>query len=359
MRINQVLLAGAAALALAGPAEAGHFKGWYLGIEGGANWIGDEDALYTRTFDGALDTSDTAEASFDTGWAILATAGYAFASHWRIEGEFGYRSNDISAVFAVSDSFRPFTGEVDEYSLMANVLYDASLGERLSLSLGAGAGGDRVKLDAQLGSGVFSDDEWNFAAQGIAGLSYALSPRLDLTLTYRYLRVFDPAFSEAGFVSVFTTTDTIAFDGFSKHSVTVGLRFDLFPDEAPVAMAPPPPPPPPAPPPVAKQFIVFFGFDKCNITPEADNVLSEAATAAKSTGAAVVKIVGHTDTSGSNVYNQRLSDCRANAARTNLASKGIPDGAISTSGRGETELMVQTGDGVKEPQNRRATVDLQ
>jgi outer membrane protein OmpA-like peptidoglycan-associated protein len=41
-----------------------------------------------------------------------------------------------------------------------------------------------------------------------------------------------------------------------------------------------------------------------------------------------------------------------------LAANGIPASMISTSGRGETELMVQTGDGVKEPQNRRATIDL-
>jgi outer membrane protein OmpA-like peptidoglycan-associated protein len=114
----------------------------------------------------------------------------------------------------------------------------------------------------------------------------------------------------------------------------------------------------PIPPPI-KHFIVFFGYNKCNITAEADQVLSEAAAAAKSTGSAHIDIVGHTDTSGSSAYNQKLSECRANAAKTNLVGKGIGAGSISTSGKGETELMVQTGDGVKEPQNRRATVDLQ
>ena len=81
--------------------------------------------------------------------------------------------------------------------------------------------------------------------------------------------------------------------------------------------------------------------------------------AAKSSGSAAVRIVGHTDTSGSATYNQKLSECRANAAKTNLVGKGVSEGSISTSGKGEAELMVQTGDGVKEPQNRRATVDLQ
>ena len=86
--------------------------------------------------------------------------------------------------------------------------------------------------------------------------------------------------------------------------------------------------------------------------------MSEAASAAKSGGSASVRIVGHTDSVGSNSYNQKLSECRANAAKTNLVGKGVSDGSISTSGKGETELTVQTGDGVKEPQNRRATIDL-
>jgi outer membrane protein OmpA-like peptidoglycan-associated protein len=147
----------------------------------------------------------------------------------------------------------------------------------------------------------------------------------------------------------------LAFDRIDKQSVTIGLLFDLHPD---MVAAPPPPPPPPPPPAAPSHFIVFFGFNKCNITAEADGVLSEAASAAKSMGSASVTIVGHTDTVGSNKYNQKLSECRANATKSNLVGKGVPEGAISASGKGETELMVQTGDGVKEPQNRRATVDL-
>jgi outer membrane protein OmpA-like peptidoglycan-associated protein len=142
----------------------------------------------------------------------------------------------------------------------------------------------------------------------------------------------------------------------TKHALTLGLRFGY--DEPPPPPPPAPPPAPAAPPPAPKQFIIFFGFNKCNITAEADAVLSEAASAAKSTGAAAVKIVGHTDTVGSAAYNQKLSECRADAAKSNLVAKGIADGAISTAGKGESELMVQTGDGVKEPQNRRATIDL-
>ena len=104
---------------------------------------------------------------------------------------------------------------------------------------------------------------------------------------------------------------------------------------------------------------IFFGFNKCSISQAADSVLSEAASAAKTQGSAQIQIVGHTDTVGSARYNQKLSECRANAAAKNLVGKGIPKGAIHSSGVGESDLLVQTGDGVKEPQNRRAAIDLE
>lgn len=365
MRTQRALLLGAAAAALALPAEAATFKGWYVGLEGGANWISDADAAYDLAINGAAQTADTAEASFDTGWAAFATVGYAFSSNWRVEAEAGYRSNAADAQWLVSTTVRLFEADVDEFSLMANVLYDVPLGSRWRLSLGAGAGGDKVEIDARTRFQAFptwdpmpSVDEWRFAAQAIAGLSYPVSPRMELALTYRYLHVSPPSINDIDLITAgITSSETVLLDDFAKHSLTLGLRFDLAPDAAPPA-PPPPAPPPPPPPPAARQFIVFFGFDKCNITDEADRVLSEAAATAKSAGSASVRIVGHTDTSGSDGYNQRLSECRSNAAKANLVAKGVPDGAIATSGRGEAELMVQTGDGVKEPQNRRATVDL-
>ncbi len=234
-----------------------------------------------------------------------------------------------------------------EYTAMINVIYDVPLTEKLDLNIGLGAGVDYVELEASGRRGPFVDDsDTRFAFQAIAGLTYQVTKRLDLTLTYRYLNVSEPDFS--------ARYKTLELDDLEKHTVTVGLRYDLYEDEAPL----PPPPPPPPPPPAPQQFIIYFGFDKCNITPEADGVLNEAASAAKTQGAVKVVIVGHTDTMGSNEYNQRLSECRSDAAKSNLVGKGIDAGAISTSGRGEGELMVKTDDSVKEPQNRRATIDL-
>ena len=240
------------------------------------------------------------------------------------------------------------TGSLEEWTAMVNVIYDVPLTEKIDLNIGVGVGVDFSNLEV---AGL-EDSDTNFAYQAIVGVSYQISKRLDMTLTYRYLNVDAPSYSGTSYPEIYTAN----LEDIEKHTVTVGLRYDLYEDEAPVAPVTPPPPPAPAAEP--EQFVVFFGFNKCNITAEADAVLSEAAAAAKTQGSASVLIVGHTDTVGSNSYNQKLSECRANAAKSGLVAKGIGEGQISATGRGETELLVKTGDSVKEPQNRRATIDL-
>jgi len=355
MRIT-TLLCSTALVALSA-ANANAATGWYLGVEAGWNTVSDNDIKFSTTFG----FTTPLNVDFDDGWAILATIGYNFGGHWRVEGELGYRNNDISGIRITGTRPRPtplsatsFTpgGSLEEVSLMANVLYDIYLGSRFKLTLGAGIGGDYASFDVDGGLG---DNNWSFAYQGIIGLAYALSPRTDLTLNYRYLVAegadfggLDPTF---GFFN-----ERFSSDDFHKQSITIGFRYDLQPDVVPLPPAPPPPPPPE--PPKARQFLVFFGFNKSNLTAEAERVITEAAAAAKEYGSASIVVVGHADTVGSPAYNMRLSERRANVVRGSLVSHGIAEGQITASGRGETELMVQTGDNVKEPQNRRATIDI-
>jgi outer membrane protein OmpA-like peptidoglycan-associated protein len=103
-------------------------------------------------------------------------------------------------------------------------------------------------------------------------------------------------------------------------------------------------------------YIVFFEWDKADITPDAAAILDNAVSAYANCGSAKVMVAGYTDTSGTPKYNLGLSDRRAAAVKTYLTSKGISDGAISTKGFGETNLRVETADGVRELQNRRVEV---
>jgi len=341
MGLKKLLVASVAATVLgAGAAYAGSLPswgperhGWYFGLEAGWGAVSDT----------SLPAAGFVDLQFENHRAYFLTIGHAFDGNWRLELEGGYRTNDLEKI-----NFAPASGgEIIEYSAMLNVRKDIPLSKRWLFDIGAGVGLDNARFRDTIPS--HKDGDTFLAGQALVGLTYRLANHWDISATYRYMMSLeDPEFS-------LPTHATDEMD-IRKHAVTLGLRYGY--DDPP----PPPPeptPPAPMPPPAPKQFIIFFGFNKCNITAEADAVLSEAAAAAKSSGAASVRIVGHTDTVGSNDYNQKLSECRANAAATNLTGKGVPAGAISTSGKGESELMVQTGDGVKEPQNRRATVDLQ
>jgi outer membrane protein OmpA-like peptidoglycan-associated protein len=70
-------------------------------------------------------------------------------------------------------------------------------------------------------------------------------------------------------------------------------------------------------------------------------------------------VTGHTDTSGAVEYNLALSLRRANSVKDALVARGVPDGNVSVAGRGESELAVPTGDGVREQANRRAVIVIQ
>jgi outer membrane protein OmpA-like peptidoglycan-associated protein len=128
------------------------------------------------------------------------------------------------------------------------------------------------------------------------------------------------------------------------------------PPPPPVAAAPPPPPPALAPPPPQRQFVVYFNFDKSDLTPEGAKVVSDAAAAYKQTGSAKIAVTGYTDLSGTQKYNLGLSKRRADTVRAELVHDGVPDGVIAEAWRGKENPAVPTPDGVREPRNRRVEI---
>lgn len=117
-------------------------------------------------------------------------------------------------------------------------------------------------------------------------------------------------------------------------------------------------PPPPAPPPAINRFVVFFDFDKSNLTAESLQVVAQAVKTAKDSGMVRITVTGHTDTVGSQRYNQALSERRAGAVKTEMVRLGMGGTDITTIGKSFSEPLVATGPGVREPQNRRAMIDL-
>lgn len=352
MKFKSLLLGTAFALGSAGAADASVTtpSGWYLSLAGGANWI--EDGNIDEFSFGVLSTTN--EFSWDTGYVVAGAVGYDFG-RWRVEFELAYRDNDADGFcssFAPPCSSAP-NADVWELSQMVNVLYDIGVSGRFSASVGAGIGGNLVVFTPD-SAGNFDGsaagletDDYVLAGQLIAQAAYQLAERWQLYLDYRYMIMEDPEIVDPTGAELWEMEKT-------EHSVLIGVRFDLQRDSAPAPKPAEPTPPPKAP----KQFIVFFGFNKSNLTPEAARVVADAAAAAKEYGSASIIVVGHTDTVGSAKYNNALSMRRSQSVKDGLVANGIPANAVTTGGKGESELMVQTGDGVKEPQNRRATIDL-
>jgi outer membrane protein OmpA-like peptidoglycan-associated protein len=103
---------------------------------------------------------------------------------------------------------------------------------------------------------------------------------------------------------------------------------------------------------------VFFDFDRSELTPQAQQIVAQAAMTARNSGAARVIVTGHTDTVGSQTYNQALSERRAQAVENEMVRLGVNRNNITTEGRSFSDPLVQTAPGVREPQNRRAVIQL-
>jgi OOP family OmpA-OmpF porin len=118
--------------------------------------------------------------------------------------------------------------------------------------------------------------------------------------------------------------------------------------------------PAPAPAPAAPQvYLVLFDFDKSNINPAAQAVVNRVVADFSANKAKSISITGYTDRAGTDAYNLKLSERRADAARSALIAAGVPADAITTAWKGEAENAVPTADGVKEQANRRDEIIVQ
>jgi iron complex outermembrane receptor protein len=141
-----------------------------------------------------------------------------------------------------------------------------------------------------------------------------------------------------------------------EFGVTLRYAFGGENEEpAPTAAFVPPPTVAPTPS-VPKSYLVFFDFDKSDLTPQATEIVDQAAKNAGPAKITQLTVTGHTDTVGSDAYNLRLSRRRAESVATQLEKDGIPSGEIEIVAKGKRDLLVPTADGVREPQNRRVQI---
>jgi outer membrane protein OmpA-like peptidoglycan-associated protein len=344
MTIRSALLGATASFLLFGSAIAHDHapQGWYVSLGAGVNWVHD-DAYQTYELGVPFFPG---EASYEAGYIIAGAIGRDLGTNWRVELEAAFRGNDIKRFCSIAAPCSATDADVSEFSQMINVFYDVPVNNLWEISVGAGLGGNLVTVGKYTSQDI---DDYALAGQLMAQVSYGLNERTKLFADYRHMAMGDPMLELPA-----APGEALELDK-SNTSLMLGVRFNLQQDAAPKIEEPKPEKPVAEAP---KEFIVFFGFNKSHLTSEAVHVVGDAAAAAKKHGSASISIVGHTDTSGSTDYNMALSMRRAQAVKDSLIAHGIEASMVSTAGRGETELLVNTGDGVKEPQNRRATIDL-
>jgi OmpA-OmpF porin, OOP family len=324
MIMKKSLIAAAALVALPVMAQAQtlQYPGFYAGIEGGGNY------MFNTTVNTPFGNPTVYPA---IGYAAGGMVGYDFVGP-RVEVEGIYRNTQMTVS---GGGFPTFGATKDDIAVLANLLYDFNAGGTIVPYIGAGAGVSFAKTSALNAQ----DNTTAFAYQAILGVGYNINPMFRVNLDGRYYG---------------TTAPTLGGQGYQNNNISAMLSLQVKFGAPSVAVAPPQPVQPQAP-----SFMVFFDWDRSNLSAQAINTIKQAAGAYKSKGSARITATGHTDKSGPDAYNMALSLRRANTVKDALVREGVPATAISVIGRGETQPLVQTADGVREPQNRRVEIVIQ
>jgi OOP family OmpA-OmpF porin len=359
MKLRNTLLA-ATILALPLAAKAQPITGLYIGGGAGANIMLDENAQATAR--GV--NSRSANLGSQVGPAVDLSVGYGLGNGLRFELEGDYRYNNFNGTsFSGTSGTASAGGQEQKMGAMANAVYDfVGLIPYVQPYVGVGVGYQWAKdSNLHFGSGPFAvtaptNTEGSFAYQGIIGASLPVVgvPGLALTLDYRFMGLAGTRNYAATLTSGSTSVPgQVRLSSNYNNTIMVGFRYNFG-----VAPAPAPAPAPVAvpPSPVSRSYLVFFDWDKASLTDRARQIVAEAAANSTKVQYTQIEVNGYTDTSGTPRYNQGLSVRRAQAVAAELVKDGVPKTAIAIQGFGETHLLVPTGPGVREPQNRRVEI---
>ncbi len=368
MKLRNALLA---ATILAAPiaVSAQPVSGVYIGAGAGGNILQDETISHTAGFPLTAGRPNSigpgSNIKFDAGPVVIGSVGYGLGNGLRLELQGAFYDNKLDGF----KSGRPTSAGGDEYKegAFVNVFYDLAFpGLPVQPYVGVGAGYVHNQFNSLRITSIVSGqtlrgkgENDNIGVQGIAGFAFPLTaiPGLALTAEYRFLgEVNGRDYKE----QLFATTGAYGVrlkqgaDDFN-HSILLGVRYAFG------APTPPPPPPAaaiPAPQTVTRTYLVFFDWDRADLTDRARQIVAEAASASTKVQYTRIEVQGNADLSGTAAYNQRLSLRRAQTVAAELVRLGVPRTAIDIQAFGDTRPLVPTAPGVREPQNRRVAIIL-
>jgi OOP family OmpA-OmpF porin len=333
MNLRSALLASAMMALPIAAANAQAISGPYINLGAGVNIMQDEEV---KSIGGLLSPNTNLQTKVG-GTGILG-AGWGFGNGFRAEMEFDYRYNGLKSLTAPGGASATLSGSEQKYGPMFNVVYDfTTISPMVVPYIGLGAGYQWAAIHA----GGTTNNEGAFAYQAILGAELPIPsvPGLGVTAEYRFMGLA----GNRNYPGVTLGNDF-------NHSILIGLRY-AFGAPA-VVMA--------APMPVAdmgaKTFLVFFDWDKYNLTARSEGIVHDAAAYSTHSQYTRIDVDGNADTSGTPAYNQGLSERRARTVAAELVRDGVPQSAISMHAYGDTKLLVPTGPNTREPQNRRVEI---
>jgi OOP family OmpA-OmpF porin len=256
----------------------------------------------------------------DSGPAYGLGLGYHFDKHWAAEAVFNYVDTELD-----TDG-----RNVDTYLYHIDGLYHFMPSERLVPYIAAGLGG--IIIDPEN-----ANSDHDFAANYGVGLKYFLNENVALRGDVRHVIAFDETQSNL----LYTVGVTFLFGGEKAKKATVEAPKEV--EEKVVIMA--------SEPKVEEKVMVaaaepkiiilafedvHFDFDQSTLKPEAQTILKRNIQLLKENPKAQIRIAGYTSASGTEAYNQKLSERRANAVKAYLVNEGIiSSDRLPTIGYGE------------------------
>ena len=362
------------------PPETSFMQGFsggtpYVGLAGGYSLL---QNIKVNPNEGPLGAGPAQERWGD-GFIGAGAVGWAFPNGVQIDILGAYDYNNINNLVPVPVPGKQ-TGHQESYGGFLEALYAFNLPKfgipipwmSPYLGVGAGALATHVTLPEALANGdlhhIGGTSGPNFAYEGIVGAAFPVSavPGLAITADYRLVGIHDPGDLTGTFYNRPAGADPTGSIGLQKdvfvHLFTVGVAYAFNVPKPAAAVEPMAvPAPPPA---VARTYLVFFDWDRADLTARAREIVAQAAQASTHVQTTRIEVDGYTDNSSIHGgargarYNDGLSIRRATSVKTELIRDGVPAAAIAIHGYGETHPLVVTTVNTREPQNRRVEIIL-
>ncbi len=348
---------------VAAPMAFAQIPGPYVGISGGQTQATIDNKNISAGLAGqGFSTSGISNSDKDSGYKVFG--GYQFGRYFAVEGgyfdlgKFGYTATTIPA--------GTMNGAIKLRGLNLDLVGILPISDRFSLSARIGTNYAEA-TDTFSGTGAVNVPTTG-TNKSEANLKLGLGAQWDFT----------PSWSVRAELERYRINDAIGSRGdINMASIGLVYRFgkpapvQMAAAPAPTYVAPPPPPPPPPPPTPAPVYVAppppppppspvvmapvprkvsfaadsLFDFDKSDVKSTGADAINKFARDLNGVSYDMIVVTGHSDRIGSNAYNQKLSERRANAVRNYLVDKsGIPASKVSAQGVGETAPVTKTED---------------